>query len=213
MCGRYALTLPPEAVRLYFRYEDQPNFPPRGDIRPTQPVAIVRLEESRRRFGLARWGFIPGFVKNEKEFPLIINARAEGVFEKPSFRNAIKRRRCLIPADGFYEWRRLDEKGKNKQPYLIRRPNGGPIGLAGLWECWHSPDGSEIDTVAIITTSANALLAPIHDRMPVIVAPADFAAWLAPETPANDVAALLRPLDDDGLELVPVAKVPPEDFG
>jgi putative SOS response-associated peptidase YedK len=207
MCGRYALTLPPDIVRQYFKFPEAPNFPPRTDIRPTQPVPIVRLEQGARRFALMRWGFIPGFVKNEREFPLLINARSETVFEKASFRNAIRRRRCLFIADGFYEWHKLDEKGRKKQPYLIRRPMQGPIALAGIWECWQSPNGSEIDTAAILTTSANALLSAIHDRMPVILEPHDFDAWLAPDTASNDVARLMRPLDDDILELVRIDTV------
>ena len=210
MCGRYAITLPPDAVRAYFQYKDQPNFPPRTDVRPTQPVPIVRLEQGERRFGLVRWGFIPGFVKNEREFPLLINARAETVFEKPSFRNAIKRRRCLFIADGFYEWQSLDAKGKKKRPFLIRRPMQGPIALGGIWECWQNAEGSEIDTAAILTTSANATISAIHDRMPVILEPRDFAAWLSPETPHLDVVRLLQPLNDEALELVPLDTVRPD---
>jgi putative SOS response-associated peptidase YedK len=208
MCGRYAITLPPEAMRSYFGYVGQPNFPARTDVRPTQPVPIVRLEGGERHFALVRWGFIPGFVKNEKEFPLLINARAETVFEKASFRNAIKRRRCLFISDGFYEWQKLDEKGRQKRPFLIRRPMQGPIALAGIWECWQSRDGSEIDTAAILTTSANAALAAIHDRMPVILDPRDFEAWLSPATANDEVQRLLRPLDDDALELVRIDTVP-----
>lgn len=213
MCGRFALTLPPEAVRSYFGYRDQPNFPPRLDIRPTQPVAIVRLEQGERRFALVRWGFIPGFVKDEKDFPLLINARAETAFEKPSFRNAIRRRRCLFIADAFYEWHKLDEKGRRKQPYVIRRPMLGPLALGGIWESWQSPNGSELETAAILTVSANATIAAIHDRMPVILDPSGFEAWLAADTPRNDVERLMRPLDDDALELVPVAKVGEEPPG
>ena len=207
MCGRFAITLPPGVMRDYFNFVDQPNFPPRHDVRPTQPVPVVVLENGERRFVLMRWGFIPGFVKNEKEFPLLINARSETVSEKASFRNAIRRRRCLFIADGFYEWVKLDEKGKKKRPYLIRRPMQGPLALAGIWECWQSPDGSEIDTAAILTTSANATLSAIHDRMPVILDPRQFEAWLSPHTAKEDVAHLMRPLDDDALELVPIDAV------
>lgn len=212
MCGRYAITLPPEAVRSYFGFSDQPNFPPRQDVRPTQAVPIVRLENGARRFALVRWGFIPGFVRDEKEFPLLINARSETAFEKASFRNAIKRRRCLFIADGFYEWQKLDEKGKRKRPFLIRRPMQGPIALAGIWECWQSKDGSEIDTAAILTTSANATLAAIHDRMPVILDPRQFDAWLSPETANSDVARMMQPLDDNALELVPLDASPKDDL-
>ena len=199
MCGRFALTLPPEAVRAYARYDDQPNFPARYNIAPTQPIAIVRLEEGARRFALARWGFLPAFVKDPKDFPLIINARAEGIDTKPSFRSAIRRRRCLVPADGFYEWRRI---GRARQPYLIRRPDRGAIAFAGLWETWHSADGGEIDTACIITTAANATVAALHERMPVILAPSDFDTWLDPHAGGQDVLALLRPAPEEALELV-----------
>ncbi len=202
MCGRYALTLPPDAVRAYFGYVDQPNFPPRYNIAPTQPIALMRLEEGRRRFALARWGFLPAFVKDMREFPLILNARAEGIEAKPSFRAAIRRRRCLVLADGFYEWRRL---GKTRQPFLIRRPNRGPIAFAGLWETWHSADGSEMDTACIITCGPNAVMAAIHDRMPVILEPPAFDVWLDPSSQADAVLALLRPAPDEALELLAVS--------
>lgn len=202
MCGRFALTLPPEAVRSYFGYREQPNFPPRYNIAPTQPIALVRQEAGHRTFALARWGFLPAFVKDMREFPLILNARAEGIEVKPSFRAAIRRRRCLIMADGFYEWRRL---GKARQPFLIRRPNRGPIAFAGLWETWHAPDGSEIDTACIITCGPNAVVSAIHDRMPVILDPAAFSFWLDPSSPADAVLGLLRPAPDHALELLPVS--------
>ena len=139
MCGRYAITLPPEAIRALFGYLEQPNFPPRYNIAPTQPIpdrdrTRAHRSDSERHFLLVRWGFLPGFVKDPKEFPLIINARAETLAEKPSFRAAFKRRRCLVIADGFYEWRRAAPgvaKGP-KQPYLIRRVDGAPMGFAGL---------------------------------------------------------------------------------
>jgi len=211
MCGRFALTLPPEAARKYFGYLEQPNFPPRFDIRPTDPVAVVTLSQDARHFMLMRWGFIPGFVKDEKEFPLLINARSETVFEKASFRNAIKRRRCLFVADAFYEWMKLDEKGRKKQPYRIFRPSGEPLAMAGIHETWSSRDGSEIDTCAILTTSANATLSAIHDRMPVILDPLDFDAWLAPETEQDRVQRLMRPLGENALVMERIAKVgPPE---
>lgn len=203
MCGRFALTLPPEAVRAHFGYSDQPNFPPRAEIRPTEPVAVVRSDGGERRFALVRWGFIPSFVRDEREFPLLINARAETLFEKASFRNAIRRRRCIFPADAFFEWQKLDAKGRRKRAFAIRDPMGKPLALAGIWECWQSPNGSEIDTAAIITTAANATLAAIHERMPVILAPRDFDAWLSPATIFPEIERMLAPVDDDRLELVP----------
>lgn len=154
MCGRYAMTLPPEAARSYFRYGEIPNFPPRYNIAPTQPIPIVRLDGAgSRRFALVRWGFIPSFVKDMKAFPLIINAKAEGIDGKPSFRAAVRRRRCLIIADGFYEWRQDGSGSKApKQPFLMRRPDGGPMAFAGLYETWQAAEGSEIETACIITT-------------------------------------------------------------
>ena len=208
MCGRFAITLPPEAVRAFFDYVEQPNFPPRYNIAPTQPIPIVvaraHTQGAERHFLLARWGLLPGFVKNPKEFPLIINARAEGIEQKPSFRAAIKRRRCLVIADGFYEWRRVAEKGP-KQPYLIRRVNGEPMGFAGLFETWSDPTGGEIDTACIVTTKANHLMASVHDRMPVILPREAFPLWLdSDRVEAATATALLRPAPEDALELIPI---------
>jgi len=202
MCGRFALTFPPDILRRYFSYTDFPNFPPRYNIAPTQPIAIMRRDDAGvRRFALVRWGFIPGFVKDLKGFPLLINARSESLADKPSFRNAYKRRRCLVLADGFYEWRR---DGKAKQPFLIRRADREPLALAGLWECWHAPDGSEIDTACIITCMANATMAAVHDRMPAILAPELFEAWLDPATPSGEITPMIRPLTKGALEIFPV---------
>jgi len=157
-----------------------------------------------RHFLLVRWGLIPSWCKDPSQLPLMINARAESAADKPSFRGAMRHHRCLIPADGFYEWRR---SGASKQPFFIRRRDGGPIAMAGLWDSWLGADGSEIDTGAILTTGANALMATIHDRMPVIVAPQDWQAWLdCAGTPPREVARLLRPADDDLLEAVPVSE-------
>jgi putative SOS response-associated peptidase YedK len=174
MCGRYAITLPPQAMREAFAYPEQPNFPPRYNIAPTQPVPVVRMHEGARQFILMRWGFIPGWVKDAKDFPLVINIRSESAREKPSFRAAFTRRRCLMPVDGFYEWHRL---GKENRPYLFRRPDRGLFAFAALWETWHSQDGSEIDTVAMVTGPANGLMSAIHHRCPVIVEPRDHDAW------------------------------------
>ena len=199
MCGRYAITLPPEAMRNFFRYAEQPNFPPRYNIAPTQPVPVVKLDrDGARHFALVRWGFLPGFAKDAKTFPLIINARAETIGEKPSFRNALRRRRCLFMMDGYYEWRRQE---RGKQPFLFRRADGAPMGVAGLWETYCGADGSEIDTACLITTTANGAAAAVHDRMPAILEPEDFAAWLdLDELATPHAAALLRPAGDDVLE-------------
>ncbi len=204
MCGRYALTLPPEAVRNYFRYREQPNFPPRYNIAPTQPVPVVRIENGERQFILMRWGFLPGFVKDPKDFPLVINIRTETVREKPSFRNAFNRRRCLMPVDGFYEWHRI---GKENRPYLLRRPDRGMMAFAGLWETWHDASGAEIDTTALVNTHANGTISAIHHRSPVILDPKHFDQWLDPVTAPDDAYQLLQPPPDDLLELVPISSL------
>src|SRR5258707_7389795 len=152
MCGRYIITTDPEAIRALFGYPDLPNFPPRYNIAPTQPVPIVRVVEGERRFALVRWGLIPPWVKDPRTFSLVINARGETVNEKPAFKNAMKRRRCLFPADGFYEWR---VEGRGRRPFFIRLKSGEPMALAGLWETWMGPNGEEMETAAIITTRAN----------------------------------------------------------
>lgn len=207
MCGRFAVTLPPDAMRGLFAYEEQPNFPPRYNIAPTQPIAIVRALRGEsgvtRHFSLARWAFLPGFVKDPKNFPLVFNARCEGLSEKASFRNAIRRRRCLVPADCFYEWRRA---GKEKpQPYLFKSAGGGPLALAGLWETWIGPNGEEVDTACIVTTPANGATATIHARLPAIIAPRHFTLWLDPDERATDEAVdLLHPPENDVLTFMAI---------
>ncbi len=207
MCGRYALTSAPEALKKLFAYTQTPNFPPRFNIAPTQPIAIVTQERGadgvkRRRFMLARWGFLPGFAKDPGDFPLIINARSETVCEKASFRNAMKRRRCVVPADAYYEWLKLGAGGRKveRKPYLFHRRDGAPMALAGLWETYVGADGAEIDTACILTTEANAATVAVHDRMPAILEHGDVAAWLdCDDAPADEAAALLKPPADDAL--------------
>lgn len=175
MCGRYLITSSPEALRRLFGYGEQPNFPPRYNVAPTQPVPVVILENGVRQFRLMRWGFLPSWVKDPRTFALVINARAETVLEKPSFRNAIRRRRCILPADGYYEWKTSPTR---KQPHLIRRRDGEPIGFAGVAETWTGPNGEEVDTVAIVTAAAAPEMAALHDRVPVTIDPRDFDRWL-----------------------------------
>jgi putative SOS response-associated peptidase YedK len=201
LCGRYALTTIPEALRALLGYVDQPNFPPRHNMAPTQPVPVVHLAAGVRRFTLMRWGFIPAWVKDVKTWPLVINIRSETVREKASFRGAFRHRRALMPVDAFYEW---DPAVKPARPWMLRRPDGAPFVFPALHETYMSPDGAEIDTVALINTSANALLARIHPRSPVILDPADIAAWLDPATSTEAAHALLRPPPDDLLEMVPI---------
>lgn len=204
MCGRYILTATPEELQALFGYLDGEPFPPRYNIAPTQPIAIVRMERGARRFALVRWGLVPGWVKDPRAFSLLINARSEGIAGKPAFKGAIQYRRCLVPASGFYEWRRGPDK--RKQPFLIRPRDGGAMALAGLWETWMGADGSEIDSACIVTTAANQTVAPIHDRMPVIIPPADYDRWLDSRAfPPVAVLDLLQPAPPDLLEAVAVS--------
>jgi putative SOS response-associated peptidase YedK len=202
MCGRYAITTAPEAIRALFRYPEQPNFPPRYNVAPTQPVPIVRMAEGKRQFALVRWGLIPAWVKDPRGFSLVINARGESVLDKPAFRNAMKRRRCLFPADGFYEWKR---DGERKRPYFVRLKAGGPMAFAGLWESWMGPNGEEQETAAIVTTTASRSIAHIHDRMPVILAPEAFDFWLDPNVDAQSAAAAIQPAKDALIECYQVS--------
>lgn len=202
MCGRYAITLTPEAYRNFFGYAEQPNFPPRYNVAPTQPVPIAHVDRGERHLKLVRWGFLPAWVKDPKDFPLVINARGETLLTKPTFQAAMKRRRCIFLADGFYEWKR---QGRGTIPFLVRPRDRGPMPMAGLWETYTDPSGGEIDTAAIITTTANGLLSSVHHRMPVILERAAIAAWLDPDHRSLDEAmALVRPSREDLLDLVPV---------
>ncbi|HET7384574.1 MAG TPA: SOS response-associated peptidase [Pseudolabrys sp.] len=203
MCGRYAVISAPEAIRALFGYPEQPNFPPRYNVAPTQPIAIVRLMDGKRQFALVRWGLLPSWVKDPKNFTLLINARGESVIDKPAFSAAMKRRRCLIPADGFYEWKAI---GTRKQPYYVRAKSGQPLAFAGLWETWTGPNGEELETAAIVTTRAKRALADIHERMPVIVPPEAFNLWLDcanvdPET----ATALISPASESLLDTYEVS--------
>ena len=194
MCGRYAITSVPEAIRALFGYPETPNFPPRYNVAPTQPIPVVRLNEGQRSFALLRWGLIPAWVKDPRAFSLLINARSESVLDKPAFRNAMQRRRCLIPADGFYEWK---QEGGAKRPYFVRPRAGGPIAFAGLWEAWMGPNGEEMETACIVTTAANRALRSLHQRMPVVIPPEAFDLWLNDRTvDAETAAALLVPAPD-----------------
>ena len=172
-----------------FGYPEQPNFPPRHNIAPAQPIPVVIIENGTRHFRLMRWGLLPAWLKDPSGFSLLINARAETVAEKPAFKNAIRRRRCLIPADGYYEWQASDQR---KRPHFIYRSDRQPIGLAGLAETWIGPNGEELDAVAIVTAPASADLAVLHHRVPVTIAPGDFDRWLdCSHEDAGDAMALL----------------------
>lgn len=202
MCSRYSLTSPHEAVRTYFGYANAHTFPPRYNIAPTQPVAIVRLSEVRaREIALVRWGLIPAWSKDPSKFRKLFNARAETVAEKPSFRGPIRHRRCLVPADAFYEWTATGAK----RPYMIRRKDKGLLALAGIWEGWLGADGSEIDTMAILTVPSNLALSWLHDRMPAILEPPHFEGWLDGRAwNAEEAVQQLAPAADDVLEMIEI---------
>ena len=183
MCGRFAFFSPSEAVLRVFDLADMPELKARYNIAPTQQVPVIRDDASgHRKLETMRWGLVPFWAKDEKIGNRMINARAETLGEKPAFRNAYKKHRCLIVASGFYEWQKT---GNGKQPYFIARPDGDPIGMAGLWESWR-PKGADEDveplhTCTIVTKDANASIVELHDRMPAILNPDDFALWLDPK--------------------------------
>jgi putative SOS response-associated peptidase YedK len=197
MCGRYSLTTPVEALRRLFGFAELPNLAPRYNIAPTQDVPVVRFgPDDARHLGLLRWGLIPSWARDRAMGNRLINARAEGVATTPAFRAAFKSRRCLVPADGFYEWR--TENGI-RQPWRITLGDGGPFAFAGLWEAWRDPaSGQVVESFAIITTDANALVKPIHDRMPVILDPQDYDRWLTASA-TDPGLGLLRPCAADRL--------------
>jgi len=213
MCGRFALTLKPEEVEAFFALMELDDFPPRYNIAPTQPILMVMAGEGGgapgsnlpdRRALLVRWGLVPAWVKDPKSFPLLFNARSDTALEKNTYKTAMRHRRALVPASGFYEWKR---RGKNKaQAYWVRPKGGGLVGFAGLMETWYEPGGSEIDTGAILTTDANADIAHIHQRMPIVIKPEDFSRWLdCRSNEPRDVADLLRPADPGFFEAIPVS--------
>jgi putative SOS response-associated peptidase YedK len=200
MCARYTLTARPQLVAELFDLDLLIDIQPRYNVAPTQQVLALRTSpEGKREFTTLRWGLVPFWADDVKIGNKLLNARGETIFEKPSFRDAAKKRRCLIPADGFYEWR--TENGK-KQPYFIHEPGRKPFAFAGLWERWHGEDGKELQTCSIVTTDANSLLKPLHDRMPVILHKKDFSNWLDPAlTDAKQLKPLLKPLPDEALQM------------
>ena len=204
MCGRFTMySSRDELARLFgFDAEDAPDLFARYNIAPTQIVAVVLLDDGQRTLKALRWGLIPSWAKDEKIGNSLINARSETVAEKPAFRAAFKKRRCLIPTSGFYEW--VATGAKKKQPLHIRMIDGRPFALAGLWERWSGAEGEPVESCTILTTTANELMQPFHDRMPVILAPDAYEAWLDPQTPVEALQALLRPYPPEGMVAVPV---------
>lgn len=194
MCGRYAVTLPPEAMADLFRTLNTLDFPPRYNIAPTQPIVAIMREHGRRTAKLVRWGLVPQWVKDPREFPLIINARVETMAEKPAFRTALKHHRCIVPASGYFEWHTGPDK--QKHPYYITLADGQPMAFAGFHATWVGPEGEEIDTAATITVPANPELEHIHDRMPaVLLGEEAIEQWLDTGTVKAEAAArLAQPL-------------------
>jgi putative SOS response-associated peptidase YedK len=190
MCGRFTLRTTPQEVAKAFDLADAPSFSPRFNISPTQQVLAIRLQDGKRQASFHQWGLIPSWADDPKIGYRMINARADGVAAKPSFRSAFKKSRCLVVADGFYEWKKT---GSAKQPFFIRLKNDRPFAFAGLAEHWHRDDKA-IDSCTIITTDPNELTSEVHDRMPVILSPDDYALWLDPEFEDKEkLQSFLRP--------------------
>ena len=210
MCGRFGLEVAWAELFAYFNLiptvQTNPEMPPRYNIAPTQPILMIgNGEDGRRSSLLVRWGLVPNWVKEPKEFTLLINARAETAIEKPSFRTAMRHRRMLVPASGFYEWKRYG-KGQKSQPYWVRPKDGSIVAFGGLMETWSDATGSEVDTGCIISTDANESFKNIHHRLPLVIHPQDFDRWLDCKTQEpRDVLDLMRPVDDDYFECIPVS--------
>jgi putative SOS response-associated peptidase YedK len=196
MCGRFSLTQSAQTLARIFQLETVPDWLPRYNIAPTQSVATILQAEAEQQFRLLRWGLVPSWAKDLAIGTKLINARAETIAEKPSFRSAFKQRRCLVLADGFYEWKRM---GVKKQPYYFQLQDGQPFAFAGLWEHWQG-NGAAVESCTIITTQANAVVESVHDRMPVILAPQDYASWLSSTTPIEQLHNLLHPYSTNGMK-------------
>ena len=204
MCGRYTLTTPVERLAEQFGFDGasvelQPNY----NVAPTQGVAAVLEDGGQRRLEVLRWGLIPAWADDPQIGSRMINARSETAPGKPSFRRAFRERRCLIPADGFYEWKRTNS---TKQPFYIHMREGRPFAFAGLWECWSKGGEGEVRTCTILTTKANALVGEVHDRMPVILAPDTYDVWLDPASERDELTGLLAPYPEDEMEAYPVSR-------
>lgn len=205
MCGRFTQTATSDVIAKQFHLDKLPLFTPRYNIAPSQPIAAIRVDPhtAPRKLAMLRWGLIPSWAKDPKIGNQCINAKAETVAEKPSFRSAFKKRRCLIVATGFYEWQ---VQARTKQPMWIGLRSKQPFAFAGLWEHWTPAEGEPLETCTIITTEPNSLMAPIHTRMPVILAPASYDQWLDPTFQHIDpLKALLRPYPSEELTAYPVS--------
>lgn len=198
MCGRFVLKTPVEELARLFGFPERPNLPARYNVAPTDPCAVVRPGPA---LAVLRWGLVPFYARDIREGVRCINARAETVAENRAFARAFRERRCLVPADGFYEWK---TEGKKKLPYFVAAADGVPLAFAGIWDRWRPRAGDPVESFSIITTDANAILAPIHDRMPVILPEASWSAWLDPKTPLPEIMALLKPAPEPRLVIHPV---------
>jgi len=205
MCGRFAFYSPHEAIVRLFGVAAAPEIEPRWNIAPTQFIATVREAGGPREVAMLYWGLVPSWAKEKAIGARMINARSETLTEKPSFRNAFRRRRCLILADGYYEWQR---SAAVKQPYFIALDDGEPFGMAGLWERWRDPvTGEPLESCCIVTTSPSPTVAHVHDRMPVIVPPDAYAEWLDPKNEATErLARLFEPCPRPDLRARPVSR-------
>mgnify|MGYP006288141767 CR=1 FL=1 len=205
MCGRFAQYSDPDAIARHFDLETDLHPEPRYNVAPTQPVLAVRLDaHGRRELTRLRWGLVPFWSNGPDNRYSMINARAETVASKPAYRAAFAKRRCLIPADAFYEWQPGE---RAKTPHAIRRNDHGLFAMAGLWEHWEGENGAVIDSCTIIVTEANALLAPIHDRMPVILDPSDYGTWLGTESADQEqLQTVLKPADPNGWDAYPISR-------
>ncbi len=202
MCGRYILTITGKVLAEAFALEEVPDLPPRYNIAPTQDAPVIRETGGGRRLDILRWGLIPSWARDPAIGNRLINARAETAASKPSFRSALRRRRCLVPSDGFYEWRKTPS---GKQPWLIRMRDGSPFAMAGLWETWRTPHGDPLESFTILTTEPNELVAPLHDRMPVILPPESWSTWLDPELDdPSALSHLLGPHPPEAMTAYPV---------
>lgn len=205
MCGRYAVTLPPEMMVELFNLLNQIDYPPRYNIKPTEPIAVIREEHGRRTIQLARWGLVPRWVRDPRQFSLLINARIEGIEEKPAFSEAIRRHRCIVPASGYYEWH--TGPGGWKRPYYVTLADGRPMAFAGLFTTWEGPNGEEVDTAAIITVPAGPDLARIHPRTPAILQGEAVDRWLDTDQVSGQKAVqLVLPLPPGAVRFHPVGK-------
>lgn len=204
MCGRYTIKTSAKELANLFGELPFPDFEPRYNVAPTQPVMCVRRQDADLQAVMMRWGLVPSWAKDVSIGNKMINARAETVAEKPSYRAAFKRRRCLVVADGFYEWKKLS--GRGKQPWYFTLQDDGPFAFAGLWESWQSPDGSELETCTLITGEPNNLVKPVHDRMPVILPPECYELWMDPQVEGGaQLVSLLVPYPAAEMKAHPVS--------